>query len=78
MCFFTLIFSGSSLDFGIFFCKCCKDKDFVDPAEAGNWPTNARPVLEKVNHAYVIFYLVYITIIVSGSQLVHMCCVVSR
>jgi len=31
---------------------------------AGNWPTNARPVLEKVNHAYVIFYLVYITIIV--------------
>lgn len=31
---------------------------------AGNWPTNARPVLEKVSHAYVVFYLIYITIIV--------------
>jgi len=31
---------------------------------AGNWPTNARPVLEKVNHSFVIFYVIYITIIV--------------
>lgn len=31
---------------------------------AGNWPTNARPVLERVSHAFVIFYLLYITIIV--------------
>ncbi|CAE7380696.1 Scn11a [Symbiodinium sp. KB8] len=31
---------------------------------AGNWPTSARPVLEKVNQAYVIFFLIYITIIV--------------
>lgn len=31
---------------------------------AGNWPVNARPVLEKVSHAFVIFYLLYITIIV--------------
>ena len=29
-----------------------------------NWPTNARPVLERVSHAFVIFYLLYITIIV--------------
>jgi len=31
---------------------------------AGNWPTNARPVLERVSQAFVIFYLLYITIIV--------------
>lgn len=31
---------------------------------AGNWPTNARPVMEKVSHLFVIFFLVYITIIV--------------
>lgn len=31
---------------------------------AGNWPTNARPVLEKVSHAFVLFYLVYVTVIV--------------
>ena len=31
---------------------------------AGNWPTNARPVLEKVNQSFVIFYVLYITIIV--------------
>ena len=29
-----------------------------------NWPTNARPVLERVSQAFVIFYLLYITIIV--------------
>ncbi|CAK9013229.1 unnamed protein product [Durusdinium trenchii] len=31
---------------------------------AGNWPTNARPVLERVSHSYVFFFIVYITIIV--------------
>ncbi|CAJ1399224.1 unnamed protein product [Effrenium voratum] len=31
---------------------------------AGNWPTNVRPVLEKVSHAYVFIYLLYVTIIV--------------
>lgn len=31
---------------------------------AGNWPTNVRPVLDKVSHAYVIFFLLYITIVV--------------
>ena len=31
---------------------------------AGNWPTNVRPILEKVSHFYVIFFLIYITIIV--------------
>ncbi|CAE7419902.1 scn4aa [Symbiodinium natans] len=31
---------------------------------AGNWPTNVRPVLDKVSHAFVIFYLLYITVIV--------------
>jgi len=31
---------------------------------AGNWPTNARPVLEKVSHGFVLFFLVYVTIIV--------------
>ncbi|CAJ1382276.1 unnamed protein product [Effrenium voratum] len=28
---------------------------------AGNWPTNVRPVLEKVSQVYVIFFLLYIT-----------------
>ena len=31
---------------------------------AGNWPTNARPVLEKVSQYFVIFYVLYITLIV--------------
>ncbi|CAE7334446.1 CATSPER1 [Symbiodinium necroappetens] len=31
---------------------------------AGNWPSNVRPILEKVSHAYVIFYFLYVTIIV--------------
>lgn len=31
---------------------------------AGNWPTNARPVLDKVSQFYSIFFVVYITIIV--------------
>jgi len=31
---------------------------------AGNWPTSARPVMEKVSRFYVWFFLVYITIIV--------------
>eukprot|EP00438_Fugacium_kawagutii_P033210 Skav210555 [mRNA] locus=scaffold2699:59613:65460:- [translate_table: standard] len=31
---------------------------------AGNWPTNARPVLDKVSQFFVIFYLLYVTIIV--------------
>ena len=24
---------------------------------AGNWPTNARPVMEKVDQGFVVFYL---------------------
>jgi len=31
---------------------------------AGNWPTNVRPILDKVSHAFVIFYLLYINVIV--------------
>jgi len=31
---------------------------------AGNWPTNVRPVLEKVSHVYVIFFVLYVTVIV--------------
>jgi len=31
---------------------------------AGNWPTNARPVMEKVSHTYVLFFVTYVTIIV--------------
>ncbi|CAJ1436307.1 unnamed protein product [Effrenium voratum] len=31
---------------------------------AGNWPANVRPVLEKVSHLFVIFFVLYITIIV--------------
>ncbi|CAJ1370460.1 unnamed protein product [Effrenium voratum] len=31
---------------------------------AGNWPVNARPVMEKVSHGFVVFFLVYVTIIV--------------
>ena len=31
---------------------------------AGNWPSNARPVLNKVSHLYSIFFVVYVTIIV--------------
>ncbi|CAK8990172.1 unnamed protein product [Durusdinium trenchii] len=30
---------------------------------AGNWPTNARPVMERVSHVFVIFFVLYITII---------------
>ncbi|CAK9022309.1 unnamed protein product [Durusdinium trenchii] len=31
---------------------------------AGNWPVNVRPVLESVSQYYVIFFILYITIIV--------------
>ncbi|CAE7218000.1 unnamed protein product [Symbiodinium natans] len=31
---------------------------------AGNWPTNVRPVLDRVSHGFVIFFVTYITIIV--------------
>jgi len=31
---------------------------------AGNWPTNARPVMEKADNIFALFFLVYITIIV--------------
>ena len=31
---------------------------------AGNWPTNARPVIELVNPVFVIFFFGYITVIV--------------
>ncbi|CAJ1382280.1 unnamed protein product [Effrenium voratum] len=31
---------------------------------SGSWPTNVRPVLTKVSHSYVLFFLVYITIVV--------------
>lgn len=30
---------------------------------AGNWPTNVRPILNKVSHYYVIFFVFYITVI---------------
>ncbi|CAJ1381709.1 unnamed protein product [Effrenium voratum] len=30
---------------------------------AGNWPTNARPVMERVSHAFVIFFVLYVTVI---------------
>ena len=29
-----------------------------------NWPTNVRPILERVSQSFVIFYFLYITIIV--------------
>ena len=35
-----------------------------DTLVSGNWPTNARPVLDKVSQFYSIFFVVYITIIV--------------
>ncbi|CAE7271789.1 Scn8a [Symbiodinium natans] len=31
---------------------------------AGNWPTSARPVLEKVSQFYVLFFVPYITLVV--------------
>lgn len=31
---------------------------------AGNWPVSARPVLDKVSHVYVIFFVLYITLVV--------------
>ncbi|CAE7945304.1 Scn11a, partial [Symbiodinium sp. KB8] len=31
---------------------------------AGNWPISARPVLEKVSHAFVAFFVIYITVVV--------------
>ncbi|CAE7665902.1 Cacna1i, partial [Symbiodinium sp. CCMP2456] len=31
---------------------------------AGNWPSNVRPVLQKVSHAFVIFFALYITVVV--------------
>ncbi|CAK9060068.1 Voltage-dependent T-type calcium channel subunit alpha-1I (CaVT.3) (Voltage-gated calcium channel subunit alpha Cav3.3) [Durusdinium trenchii] len=31
---------------------------------AGNWPTSARPVLEKANHVFVIFLVLYVTVVV--------------
>eukprot|EP00435_Cladocopium_sp_Y103_P009886 s3202_g2.t1 len=30
---------------------------------AGNWPTNVRPVLNKVSHFYVLFFVFYVTVI---------------
>ena len=36
----------------------------IDKIQTGNWPTNVRPILDKVSHAFVIFYLLYITVIV--------------
>lgn len=31
---------------------------------AGNWPVSARPVLNKVSHVYVFFFVLYITLVV--------------
>eukprot|EP00913_Durusdinium_trenchii_P009976 g9362.t1 len=31
---------------------------------AGNWPTRARPVMEKVSQMFVIFFFAYVTVIV--------------
>ena len=41
----------------------CTSPAFVTP-DSGNWPTNARPVLNKVSQFYSIFFVVYVTIIV--------------
>lgn len=30
---------------------------------AGNWPTNVRPILNKVSHVYCIFFVLYVTVI---------------
>ncbi|CAL1173699.1 unnamed protein product [Cladocopium goreaui] len=30
---------------------------------AGNWPTNVRPILNKVSHFYVLFFVFYVTVI---------------
>ena len=32
--------------------------------DAGNWPTNARPVMEKADQVFALFFLAYVTIIV--------------
>ncbi|CAE7478904.1 ANKRD17 [Symbiodinium sp. CCMP2456] len=37
---------------------------FFEITFAGNWPTNTRPVLEKVNHGFAIFFVCYITLVV--------------
>ncbi|CAE7863474.1 NOV [Symbiodinium microadriaticum] len=37
---------------------------FYEITFAGNWPTNARPIMDKVNRLFVLFFAVYITIIV--------------
>jgi len=31
---------------------------------AGNWPVSVRPVLEKASHAFVIFFVLYVTVVV--------------
>ncbi|CAE7881238.1 Catsper1, partial [Symbiodinium microadriaticum] len=31
---------------------------------AGNWPSNARPVLENVSYAFVVFFVFYVTVVV--------------
>jgi len=37
---------------------------FYEITFAGNWPTNARPIMDKVNRFFVLFFTVYVTIIV--------------
>ena len=32
-------------------------KNWLEVTFAGNWPTNARPVMEKAGHGYVLFFL---------------------
>mmetsp|Transcript_112013 Transcript_112013/g.267210 ORF Transcript_112013/g.267210 Transcript_112013/m.267210 type:complete len:632 (+) Transcript_112013:40-1935(+) len=31
---------------------------------AGNWPTNARPVISKVSEGFIVFFVLYVTIVV--------------
>ena len=45
------------LNLGLFLCT-------LYTPQLRNWPSNVRPILEKVSHAYVIFYFLYVTIIV--------------
>ncbi|CAE7389549.1 Scn11a [Symbiodinium pilosum] len=37
---------------------------FYEITFAGNWPTNARPVMDKVHRFFVLFFVLYVTTIV--------------
>ena len=50
----------------LFLARCARRVSTVSGATVhqGNWPTNTRPVLEKVSHAFAIFFVCYITLVV--------------